>query len=326
MDYDKYIITGSLIIDLATEEVFVSGQRKKLNRNRFSLLLLLAWNKGEVVSTDKLQACLGGIPTANQLRKAIQQLRQILWGVSYTAEESPIQAVVGQGYRLEDSAPDCQALEAFSLLRQKQKVLETGLGGIFVFNGARVRFPTKERQVLEALVTHGNNVMTYEQIIHAVWKGEQDSSNRQLVQKLGKRICRRIEMISRESASNWIEALWQQGLRLVCPIVYDTPIVQSFRGKIKITSEGVFFDKRRIAFSDREALVLKYMIQRGNGARVTLAEMLSALGHTEQYLDESIWNLRRTLGENVKSPRWIEKFGKDYEFLALIKRASGQAS
>jgi DNA-binding response OmpR family regulator len=101
------IISGDLLINPSTYEVFMSEQRIGLTATEFRLLHLLAKNRGVVVSRQSMEQSLWADRGFNPqvAKKYVQRLRQKLGDCA--AEPRWIASVHGVGYRFIGPKP-CQ--------------------------------------------------------------------------------------------------------------------------------------------------------------------------------------------------------------------------
>jgi two-component system alkaline phosphatase synthesis response regulator PhoP len=95
---DKPITLGDLVVDPARREVIVNGHPVELRTKEFDLLLVLAENRGLVLSRDKLLELAWGYDFAGQTRTVdvhVAHVRDKLAGCSVQ-----IETVWGVGYKL----------------------------------------------------------------------------------------------------------------------------------------------------------------------------------------------------------------------------------
>ena len=97
--FEAPILSGSLVINPATYEVFLDGHRLTLTATEFRLLYLLVRNRGAVVSHRFLERTLWGerVDSAPLVKKYVQRLRRKLGDDPHSPEW--IANVHGIGYR-----------------------------------------------------------------------------------------------------------------------------------------------------------------------------------------------------------------------------------
>ncbi len=130
---------GDVLLDEATLELQVKGQRVELRRKPLELLMFFVRNPGEVVTKDELFEAVwpGRIVSETSLTNAIGLLRAALGD----EEQAIIKAVYGYGYRFmaavvrEESGPEPAPPASFDFQPQMpvphraEWTLESGLGG-----------------------------------------------------------------------------------------------------------------------------------------------------------------------------------------------------
>jgi DNA-binding response OmpR family regulator len=95
---DKPIALGDLIVDPARREVTVKGSPVELRTQEFDLLLVLAENRGLVLSRDKLLELAWGYDFAGQTRTVDVHVAHLRDRLSASAVQ--IETVWGVGYKL----------------------------------------------------------------------------------------------------------------------------------------------------------------------------------------------------------------------------------
>ena len=94
------LVSGSLLINVGADEVYVSGQRVTLTATEYNLLLLLVKHRGTVVQHLFLEQSLWGdhADRSGLLKKYVRRLRQKL-GDATDQDEDWIRNVYGVGYQ-----------------------------------------------------------------------------------------------------------------------------------------------------------------------------------------------------------------------------------